>query len=116
MSLNPLLLDSGRDLVIRFATEGDADAERAATRLAQLDSARPPSGPLLVAERGGLPVAARSLADGRVVADPFERTADAVALLHMRAAQLSSPRRSGRGALGRLSSPAGLLRRRARAS
>jgi hypothetical protein len=43
---------------------------------------------VLVAEVDGTPVAAISLVDGHVVADPFERTADVVELLRLRAAQL----------------------------
>lgn len=43
---------------------------------------------MLLAERDGVPVAALSVADGRVAADPFEPTAEGVALLRLRAAQL----------------------------
>jgi hypothetical protein len=64
--------------------------------LAMLDSTRPLRGPVLVAESGGLVLAAISLEDGRVVADPFFPTADLVALLRARAERLettSAPRR-----------------------
>jgi hypothetical protein len=47
-----------------------------------------PAGEHLIAELGGVPVAAIALADGSVVADPFERTAAIVALLQVRARQL----------------------------
>ena len=46
--------------------------------LAMLDSARPLAGAVLVAESDGLVLAAISLKDGRVVADPFFPTADLV--------------------------------------
>jgi hypothetical protein len=45
---------------------------------------------MLIAESGGAVVAARSLADGTVAADPFRRTAHAVAALRARAAELGA--------------------------
>jgi hypothetical protein len=57
--------------------------------LARLDDKRLPVGPFLVAEMGGEIVAARSLSTGTVVADPFRPTGDAVAMLSLRAAQVS---------------------------
>ena len=72
-------------VVVRAARRQD---ERALWRLAALDSRPAPSGPTLVAERGGSLVAALSLATGRAVADPFQRTADALALLRLRATQV----------------------------
>lgn len=65
-------------------------------RIAELDSARALSGEILLALIDGEPVAARSLRDGRVVANPFVRTADAVALLDIRASQLTTPGRQRR--------------------
>jgi hypothetical protein len=66
-------------------------------RLAQLDSARPLRGESLVALVDGRLVAAISLADGRVIADPLASTTEARALLHTRAAQLAqTPRRPWR--------------------
>jgi hypothetical protein len=56
-----------------------------AERLAELDSQRPLTGPALVGEIDGRPAAAISLTDRRVVADPFQHTAQLVALLRMRA-------------------------------
>lgn len=73
-------------LVIRVAVAADAPGLR---RLAHLDSARTLTGPKLLAEQSGLLVAALSLEDGVAVADPFAATADAVALLRLRAAQLN---------------------------
>jgi hypothetical protein len=63
-------------------------AERAVELLAQLDSVKPLTGLVLVAEAEGRPVAAISVDDGRTAADPFLPSADAVAVLRMRAAQL----------------------------
>ena len=67
------------------------------TRLAALDETEPLTGDVLLA------VAAMSVDDGRVAADPFARTGEAVALLRLRAQQ--TRRRSGaarRLGLGRL--------------
>jgi|1186.fasta_scaffold05904_2 hypothetical protein len=56
--------------------------------VATLDSAVLPPEPLMVAEEDGQMVAALSLASGDAVADPFRRTAEAVALLKLRASQV----------------------------
>jgi hypothetical protein len=69
-------------IVIRRA--GSADA-RILARLAALDSAALPGADSLIAEIDGRAVAALDMADGRVVADPFARTADVVDLLRLRA-------------------------------
>jgi hypothetical protein len=71
-------------------------------RLAQLDSTRSLQQPILLSECNGVAVAAVSVADGRVAADPFEPTAEAVALLRLRAAQLGTARRASRPGLRRL--------------
>ena len=71
------------NLTIRFATNAD-DLER----LAQLDSSVVPAAPQLVAE-----------ADGRVIADPFTRSAEAVGLLRRRATQLKATPRLRRPVL-----------------
>ena len=57
-------------------------------RLAELDSARLPARPVLVAEVEGELCAALSLSDDSVVADPFRPTAGLVYLLRARAKQL----------------------------
>jgi hypothetical protein len=72
-------------IIIRRA--GAADA-RILARLAALDSAAQPGDDSLIAEIDGRPVAALDLADGRVVADPFARTADLVDLLRLRATRV----------------------------
>lgn len=70
------------DLVLRADRPAD---EPALLRLAALDSALPLRGRKLVAEVEGRPVAALDLEDGRVIADPFRRTADIVSVLRFRA-------------------------------
>lgn len=76
--------------------------------LAELDSAAPLRGPVLVAVVDGRPWAALSLDDGRVIADPFRPSAGAVELLVLRVAQL-------RAADGRSGSSRLRVARRARA-
>ncbi|HVC84027.1 MAG TPA: hypothetical protein VNC12_02145 [Solirubrobacteraceae bacterium] len=81
-------------VTVRFAIADDA---RALIRLAELDSASCPAGPLLIGERAGEAVAALSLTDGAIVANPFVASADVVALLRLRARQLrEEPRRRWR--------------------
>jgi len=70
---------------IRQATDADAATTR---HLAELDGQKPFAGPALIAESDGVAVAAISLFDERVVADPFERTAVVTQLLRMRLAGL----------------------------
>jgi hypothetical protein len=72
-------------ITIRPARPADAPG---LAKLAELDSAEVPSLPVLVAEATGQVRAAVSLADGAVIADPFDHTAGLVQLLHARAAQL----------------------------
>lgn len=78
------------DITIRNA--GDAD-RRALEMLAGLDSTSLRPGTHLVAEAGGMPVAALPIGGGRAIADPFKHTTTAVALLELRRAQLASPKR-----------------------
>jgi len=58
-------------------------------QLAALDDRPLPRSPFVVAEVDGEIVAAVSLESGEAIADPFRRTAQAVALLHLRASQLA---------------------------
>jgi hypothetical protein len=74
-------------VVIRSAAANDRGSLR---RLALLDSARVPDGPMLVAEQEGMLVAAVPLGGGRAIADPFVRSAEIVGLLELRRAQLRS--------------------------
>ena len=82
--------------VIALRRAGDDETGDLA-RLAELDSARPLAGEVLVALVDGRLVAAVSLDDGRVIADPLAPTTEARALLHQRASQLAqTPRRPWR--------------------
>ena len=67
---------------IRYATGDDTNALRC---LAELDSQHPLEGRVLIAHIDSTVVAALSLKDGRVIADPFQRTDHHVAKLRMRA-------------------------------
>lgn len=83
---------------LRLATAADRPE---LDRLAVIDSARPLVGTVLVAEAGGSLRAARSLHDGRTIADPFAPTADLVVLLAARAALLrGAPSQRSRGPSG----------------
>jgi hypothetical protein len=74
-----------------------ADESDELVELAALDSQRPLNGDALVAVVDGSLIAAISLRDGRVIADPLVPTAEVAALLRTRAAQLArKPRRHPR--------------------
>ena len=89
------------DITVRPAVSADLSD---LVRLAALDSASPPRGPALVALADSRMLAALPLGAGRPIADPFEPTAEAVALLELRAAQLAERRRQPHGLLHRLRS------------
>jgi hypothetical protein len=72
-------------VIIRSASAADSARLQ---RLALLDSAPAPNGPMLVAERDGVLVAAVPVGGGRAIADPFEPTAGIVGLLELRRNQL----------------------------
>jgi hypothetical protein len=74
-----------QNITVRTATAADLSS---LNRLAALDSASPPRGPALVAEADSRMLAALPLGSGRPIADPFEPTAEIVALLQLRAEQL----------------------------
>jgi hypothetical protein len=75
-----------------------ADEQGEITRLAVLHEAPAPSGEVLLGLVDGKPVAALSLTDGSVVADPFSRSGEVVELLRLRADRLGAPRpRATRG-------------------
>jgi hypothetical protein len=69
-----------------------ADDEQVVRDLAALDDAPAPQGDVLLALIDGEAVAALSLRDGHVVANPFVPTEAAVALLRLRAQHVSSRR------------------------
>ena len=75
-----------QDLTIRLADAKDAGALR---RLAERDSTVIPASPVLVAATGTELIAAASLADGRVIADPFRHSAGAAGLLVERLRQIA---------------------------
>ena len=75
-------------MTIRSALPGD---RHALERLADLDSRRLPDGPMLLAEVDGKPWAAVSLDGAIAVADPFQPSAEVVALLRARVRQLRGP-------------------------
>jgi ABC-2 type transport system ATP-binding protein len=108
------------DVTVRRSTSGD---EGALARLAALAGASPPRGPALVAMADERMLAALPLGSGRPIADPFEPTAELVALLELRRWQIAkaksgSPnRRRGLRRLlrGRPSQAAYAPRRRAEA-
>lgn len=76
-------------VVLRLARPDERDL---VSYLAALDDAPAPHGRVLLALVEGEAVAALSLYDGRVVANPFVATRDVVALLRLRAAHLLGER------------------------
>ena len=95
----PAALPAATPVTLRFSFPDD---DQAVARLAVLDSAKLPTGPLLLAEASGELRAALSLADGSVIADPFHQTAHLVKLLRIRASQLDRPNRRRRIRIPRL--------------
>jgi hypothetical protein len=77
------------------------DEQPAVRRLAALDDAPELEGDVLLALVNADPVAALSLGDGRVVADPFRFTEEAVGLLRLRFRHLSGEARHGRWTVAR---------------
>jgi hypothetical protein len=74
------------DITVRRSVAADRSELE---RLAALDSARPPTGPALVAEADSRLIVALPVGPGRPIADPFAPTAAIVALLELRAAQIA---------------------------
>jgi hypothetical protein len=74
---------------LRLAGDGD---RLALSRLATLDSATVPAGPLVVAEVGGELWAAVAVESGATIADPFRPSAEVAELAAQRAASLRAPR------------------------
>ena len=74
-----------------------AEDDREVRWLADLDDTPAPARPVLLALVDGQATAALSLADGRVVGNPFVPNAEVTSLLRFRAAQLSGATRSRRG-------------------
>jgi hypothetical protein len=87
---------AGDSVTIRFASTAD---QKSLARLTALDSADALERPVLLAEVDGALLAALSLCNGAVVADPFHRTVDLASLLRATAHQIeahSSTRPCGR--------------------
>ena len=76
---------------IRTATEAD---DATLLRLAVLGHSSPISRPALIGEIDGIPSAAISLDDERIIADPFAATPHLRAHLRMRAAGIAAHRRT----------------------
>jgi len=94
-----------------------ADDALAIARLAALDCAGIPRGPLVVAEVDGELRAAMSISDFTAIADPFHRTLELVALLRdhvnrTHPASLTRDRRMGPAALLRRGERNGIIARR----
>ena len=79
--------DAERELLIRLAGPEDRPA---LDRLAALDSQAPLQGDALIAKLDGVAVAALSFRDGRLVADPFRRTAAIGDHLRLRASSITA--------------------------
>jgi hypothetical protein len=90
------LIDSGETpitrVTLRYSSAADGERLR---RLAELDSAVEPTGPVLVAEVDGRLRAALPLDGSAPIADPFHRGSELLELLRLRAAQLAATRRRG---------------------
>jgi hypothetical protein len=72
-------------VTLRYAAAADAPRLR---DLAELDSASPPDGPVLVAEVDGRLRAALPVDGGAPISDPFHRGRELLELLRLRAEQL----------------------------
>jgi hypothetical protein len=79
--------DPAESVVLRLCSvRDDADLER----LAELEGKPVPVGRQIVAEVGGVVIAALPLAGGSALTDPFRRTSHLVPLLELRAKQLGT--------------------------
>ena len=99
-----------KNVNVRRSASGDRPA---LARLAALDSARPPTGPALIAETDARILAALPLGSGRPIADPFEPTAELVALLELRRAQIEDAEVTHRLAAGACAPSCGVSQARA---
>ena len=91
-----------QSISIRVATDRDATVVE---KLAALDSKPALRAPAVVALVDGRPVAAASLSDASVVADPFVPTADVVELLQARVAASAASAKARKPRLPRLGLP-----------
>jgi hypothetical protein len=86
-------------LTIRRASDADGVA---LNRLAALDSSRPPSGDVLIAEVGAELWAAIDVQSGEAIADPFRPSGELVDLLRVRAESMGGDTRRERRGFGSL--------------
>jgi hypothetical protein len=86
-------------LTIRRASDADGVS---LDRLAALDSSRPPSGDVLIAEVGAELWAAVEVQSGAAIADPFRPSGELVELLRVRAKGMRGDARRERRVFGRL--------------
>jgi hypothetical protein len=86
-------------LTIRRASDADGVA---LNRLAALDSSRPPSGDVLIAEVGAELWAAVEVQSGAAIADPFRPSGDLVELLQVRAGGMRGDTRRERRGFARM--------------
>jgi hypothetical protein len=86
-------------LTIRRASDADGVA---LNRLAALDSSRPPSGDVLIAEVGAELWAAVEVQSGAAIADPFRPSGELVELLRVRADGMRGDTRRERRGFGSL--------------
>jgi hypothetical protein len=91
-------MTNSQTISLRVATDRDASVIE---KLSALDSKPLLHAPAVVALVDGRPVAAASLSDASVVADPFVPTADVVELLQARVAASTATSRPRRPRLGR---------------
>ena len=80
---------TGETVVLRLSSVWDDDS---LARLAELEGRMTPAGPHVVAEIGGVVVAALPLGRGPTLGDPFRPTAHLAPLLELRAKQLMRDR------------------------
>ena len=91
--VDSVVMTSTPDITIRRADARDADS---IARLAALDSTRPPTGLVLVAENEGELWAAISSDDGHVAADPFRPSGDSAQRLRSHVGVVDHRGRVGR--------------------
>ncbi|WP_445147802.1 hypothetical protein [Baekduia sp. Peel2402] len=82
-------MTSTSTILLQQATSADDAALR---DLAQLDSARPLARPAVLAIVDGRLIAAASVSDERIIADPFADTTQAVRMLRLRLTEISARR------------------------
>lgn len=85
----PVAAPPAEPVMLRLCSVHD---DAALARLAELEGRPAPKGRHVLAEVGGVVVAALPLGSGSVIADPFRPTAHLIPLLELRAKQLTDDR------------------------